>query len=45
LIESGENAGFARATNRGIAAGSAPQLLALNPDTELREDTLSTPWS
>jgi GT2 family glycosyltransferase len=32
LIESGENAGFARATNRGIAAGSAPQLLALNPD-------------
>ncbi len=42
LIESGENAGFARATNRGIAAGSAPYALALNPDTELREDTLST---
>jgi N-acetylglucosaminyl-diphospho-decaprenol L-rhamnosyltransferase len=42
LIESGENAGFARATNRGIAAGSAPYVLALNPDTELREDTLGT---
>jgi GT2 family glycosyltransferase len=42
LIESGENAGFARATNRGIAAGSAPYVLALNPDTELHEDTLDT---
>ena len=41
LIESTENAGFARATNRGIAAGSAPYVLALNPDTELREDSLS----
>jgi N-acetylglucosaminyl-diphospho-decaprenol L-rhamnosyltransferase len=42
LIESGENAGFARATNRGIVAGSAPYVLALNPDTELRENTLIT---
>ena len=41
LIESTENAGFARATNRGITAGSAPYVLALNPDTELHEDTLS----
>ena len=42
LLESGENAGFARATNRGIAAGSAPYVLALNPDTELDENTLPT---
>jgi N-acetylglucosaminyl-diphospho-decaprenol L-rhamnosyltransferase len=42
LIESGENAGFARATNRGIAAGSAPYVLALNPDTEIHENTLGT---
>lgn len=42
LFESGENAGFARATNRGIAAGGAPYVLALNPDTELHEDTLPT---
>ena len=42
LIESGENAGFARASNLGIAAGSAPYVLALNPDTELRENTLGT---
>ena len=41
LIESTENSGFARATNRGITAGSAPYVLALNPDTELHEDTLS----
>jgi len=40
LIESGENAGFARATNRGIAAGSARYVLALNPDTEIYENTL-----
>jgi GT2 family glycosyltransferase len=42
LIESGENAGFARATNRGIAAGGAPYVLALNPDTEVFADTLPT---
>lgn len=42
LLESGENAGFARATNRGIAAGNAPYVLALNPDTELFADTLPT---
>jgi len=42
LVETGENAGFARATNRGIAAGSAPYVLALNPDTELHENTLGT---
>jgi len=42
VIESGENAGFARATNRGIEAGSAPYVLALNPDTELHESTLPT---
>ena len=40
LLESGENAGFARATNRGIASGRAPYVLVLNPDTELREGTL-----
>jgi GT2 family glycosyltransferase len=42
LLENGENAGFARATNRGIAEGRAPYVLALNPDTELFEDTLPT---
>jgi N-acetylglucosaminyl-diphospho-decaprenol L-rhamnosyltransferase len=34
------NAGFAAAANLGIAAGSAPYVLVLNPDCEIREGTL-----
>jgi N-acetylglucosaminyl-diphospho-decaprenol L-rhamnosyltransferase len=34
------NAGFAAAANLGIAAGSAPQVLVLNPDCEIRQGTL-----
>jgi N-acetylglucosaminyl-diphospho-decaprenol L-rhamnosyltransferase len=34
------NAGFAAAANLGIAAGSAPNVLVLNPDCEVREGTL-----
>lgn len=40
LIVLDENVGFARAMNLGAARGSAPYLLALNPDTELPEGTL-----
>ena len=40
LIESNANVGFARAVNAGIRAGSAPYVLVLNPDTELRPRTL-----
>ena len=34
------NAGFAAAANLGIAGGSAPYVLVLNPDCEIREGTL-----
>jgi N-acetylglucosaminyl-diphospho-decaprenol L-rhamnosyltransferase len=34
------NAGFAAAANLGIGAGSAPHVLVLNPDCEIREGTL-----
>jgi N-acetylglucosaminyl-diphospho-decaprenol L-rhamnosyltransferase len=34
------NAGFAAAANLGIAAGSAPRVLVLNPDCEIRQGTL-----
>lgn len=41
LDQSHENLGFARGTNRAVAAGRAPWVLLLNPDTELPEpDTL-----
>ena len=33
LTASTENLGFAAATNIGIRGGSAPYVLALNPDT------------
>src|SRR3970282_334273 len=33
LIRNAGNAGFARATNQGIAAARGPLLLLLNPDT------------
>jgi len=36
------NAGFAAATNLGIRSGRAPFALALNPDCEVRERTLTT---
>jgi len=40
LIESETNRGFAAATNAAIRRGSAPYVLVLNPDTELRAGTL-----
>jgi GT2 family glycosyltransferase len=40
LTENAANAGFAAATNLGIRAGSAPYVLALNPDTRLERGTL-----
>jgi GT2 family glycosyltransferase len=40
LIESETNCGFAAATNAAIRPGSAPYLLVLNPDTEVRAGTL-----
>lgn len=42
LVELGENAGFGRATNAGIRLGSAPYVLALNPDTRLAPGSLDT---
>lgn len=42
LDASPENLGFAKGTNRAVAAGTAPRVLLLNPDTELPEpDTLA----
>jgi GT2 family glycosyltransferase len=35
IDRAGSNLGFARACNRGAAAGTAPLLLFLNPDTEI----------
>jgi N-acetylglucosaminyl-diphospho-decaprenol L-rhamnosyltransferase len=40
LVEAGANVGFARATNLAIRRGSAPYVLALNPDTEVHAGTL-----
>jgi N-acetylglucosaminyl-diphospho-decaprenol L-rhamnosyltransferase len=40
VIENDRNVGFAAATNAAIREGSAPYLLALNPDAELRAGTL-----
>jgi N-acetylglucosaminyl-diphospho-decaprenol L-rhamnosyltransferase len=40
LIESETNRGFAAATNAAIRRGSAPYVLVLNPDTEVRAGTL-----
>jgi GT2 family glycosyltransferase len=40
LIRNTENAGFSRANNQGIAAGDAPMLLLLNPDTEVKPGAL-----
>ncbi len=40
LVRTGENLGFGRACNLGAKHGSAPFILFLNPDAELRPDTL-----
>jgi N-acetylglucosaminyl-diphospho-decaprenol L-rhamnosyltransferase len=42
LIAAQSNLGFAAATNLGARRGSAPYLLALNPDTALTADALDT---
>lgn len=41
VVRAGENLGFARACNLGAARGSAELVLFLNPDAELRADTLA----
>jgi N-acetylglucosaminyl-diphospho-decaprenol L-rhamnosyltransferase len=38
-VATGENLGFGRAANRGIAATNAPFVLLLNPDLEVASDT------
>lgn len=40
IIRTGRNLGFGAACNLGARAGSAPYLLLLNPDAELRDGTL-----
>jgi GT2 family glycosyltransferase len=40
LIASQRNLGFAAATNIGVRRGSAPYVLALNPDTRVTERTI-----
>jgi hypothetical protein len=40
LVASPVNLGFARATNLGMRVGSAPYVLALNPDTSIPAGTL-----
>jgi GT2 family glycosyltransferase len=40
LVASGENLGFAAATNLGARRGDSPYLLALNPDTAVTEGAL-----
>ena len=41
LIASAENLGYSRGNNQGLAAVNARYVLLLNPDTEIREGTLS----
>jgi GT2 family glycosyltransferase len=40
VIRNDTNRGFGAASNQGAAAGGAPMLLFLNPDTRVRSDTL-----
>jgi GT2 family glycosyltransferase len=40
VIDQRRNSGFAAATNVGIRAGSAPYVLVLNPDTEMRPEVV-----
>jgi N-acetylglucosaminyl-diphospho-decaprenol L-rhamnosyltransferase len=42
LIRNGDNAGFGRANNQGLAATHAPLVLLLNSDAELRPGCLET---
>lgn len=42
VIEMGENAGFAKANNRGIAAARGRYLMLLNPDTVAHEGALES---
>jgi O-antigen biosynthesis protein len=41
LIENKENVGFSRANNQGILIAKGRNILLLNPDTVIREDTLT----
>jgi N-acetylglucosaminyl-diphospho-decaprenol L-rhamnosyltransferase len=41
VIELGENAGYGRGTNAGIAAVTEPVTVILNPDVELLDDSLA----
>jgi GT2 family glycosyltransferase len=41
VIDLGENTGFGRATNRGLAVVEEPVTVVLNPDVELLDDSLS----
>lgn len=41
FIQLGHNAGFAAASNAGVAVAGAPTCVLLNPDTELVDDSLS----
>jgi GT2 family glycosyltransferase len=42
VIPNGDNAGFGRANNQGLAATRAPSVLVLNSDAELRPGCLET---
>jgi N-acetylglucosaminyl-diphospho-decaprenol L-rhamnosyltransferase len=42
LVAASRNLGFAAAANAGIARGSAPYVLVLNPDTEVPPETLDS---
>ncbi|MCC6801327.1 MAG: glycosyltransferase family 2 protein [Anaerolineae bacterium] len=41
LLPQGENIGYTRANNVGLAAAQGRNLLLLNPDTEIRDDALT----
>jgi len=41
LIQNKENSGYAKANNQGIEDSSGRYVLLLNPDTQLREDSLA----
>jgi GT2 family glycosyltransferase/glycosyltransferase involved in cell wall biosynthesis len=41
LIRLGENAGYGRGTNAGVAAATEPVTIVLNPDVELLDDSLA----
>lgn len=41
VLDQGDNVGFGRATNAGVAAVDEPVTVVLNPDVELLDDSLS----